>query len=200
MHQQERASKHPADDAGISRPWYREKWVWLLIAIPASSVIFGIIMLTLAIRSDTALVSDDYYKEGLAINQTMARERVAETLGLQGSMTLDDSTGQLSIVLDSTISSSAEGQRLGHIPTPPALVLEVAHPTKADQDAFIQLYPSQRGSGSYGSYESFVSAEVLRKLSGRRYFSLTDSANTWRIRAEGNLAQEDTVAIGQASE
>lgn len=200
MSQQEPSSSRPAAHAGDHRPWYREKWVWLLIAIPASSVVFGIIMLTLAIRSDTALVSDDYYKEGLAINQTMARERVAETLGLSGTMTLDDTSGQLNIVLDSSISSSAEGQRLGHIPTPPALVLEVAHPTKADQDAFIQLYPSQTGSASYGSYESVVSAEVLQKLSGRRYFSLTDSANTWRMRAEGNLAQEDSVAIGKASD
>lgn len=200
MSQQTTSDKPRSVDPVVVRPWYKEKWVWLLIALPASSVIFGVIMLTLAIRSDTALVSDDYYKEGLGINQVLAREKVASTLGLHGSMTLDDNSGQLNISLSAQSTAGTDRQRPTRVQPPPALVLEVTHPTKADQDAFIQLYPSQVGDGTFGNYESVVQADKLQKLLGRRYFSLTDSANTWRIKAEGNFAEEDSVALGQASD
>ena len=51
------------------RPWYQQAWPWFLISLPASAVIGGIITLMLAVNSPNALVVDDYYKEGLAINQ-----------------------------------------------------------------------------------------------------------------------------------
>ncbi len=35
-----------------SRPWYREPYVWLLIAIPAAAVLTGLITLAFAIASD----------------------------------------------------------------------------------------------------------------------------------------------------
>ena len=37
-------------------PWYRHGYVWLVIAVPMSSVIVGIIMFTLATRSYDGLV------------------------------------------------------------------------------------------------------------------------------------------------
>ncbi len=47
-------------------PWYRYKLVWMIIAIPAASVIAGINMIYLAVNTDDGLVVDDYYKEGMA--------------------------------------------------------------------------------------------------------------------------------------
>lgn len=181
------------------RPWYREKWVWFLIAIPSASVIFGIFMLTMAMQSDLAMVNDDYYKEGLAINQTLAREHRAEALGLNGTIALDDSSGRLLVTMDSTIASESEAGRLGHTSSAPALVLEINHPTRENMDAFIQLYAVDSGTAGYGRYESVLSAEVMRNVSGRRYFSVTDSGNTWRITAEGDLSAEDSVGLGKTA-
>lgn len=43
--------------------------------MPATAIVAGFITLWLAITSYDGLVADDYYKQGLAINQTLARER-----------------------------------------------------------------------------------------------------------------------------
>ena len=48
----------------LIRPWQREPMVWMLIAIPASSVLVGMVMLWLAIASYDGLVVDDYHQQG----------------------------------------------------------------------------------------------------------------------------------------
>jgi hypothetical protein len=62
--------------------WKREPLVWMLIAIPLSAVIMGVVMITLAIQSYSGLVVDDYYKKGKQINRVLARDKFAYELGL----------------------------------------------------------------------------------------------------------------------
>ena len=74
-----------------SKPtWKQEPLVWLLIAIPASAVVMGVVMLTLAIQSYSGLVIDDYYKHGKQINRVIERDRFAYELGLAAGMRLGD--------------------------------------------------------------------------------------------------------------
>ena len=54
-----------------SLPWYKERWTWLLMLMPATAIVAGFITLWLAITSFDGLVADDYYKQGLAVNQTL---------------------------------------------------------------------------------------------------------------------------------
>jgi hypothetical protein len=63
-------------------PWYKERWTWLLMLMPATAIVAGGITLWLAIKSFDGLVTDDYYKQGLAINQTLARANTAQDMGL----------------------------------------------------------------------------------------------------------------------
>ncbi len=63
--------------------WYREPYVWLLIAFPLSAVLAGIYTIMLAVSSNDGLVVDDYYKEGLEINRRLERDRKASELQLQ---------------------------------------------------------------------------------------------------------------------
>lgn len=67
---------------GEPRNWKQEPLVWLLIAIPLSAVIMGVVMITLAIQSYSGLVVDDYYKKGKQINRVIARDKFAYELGL----------------------------------------------------------------------------------------------------------------------
>jgi hypothetical protein len=71
-----------------STPWFRQRWPWLLIAGPAIVVVAGIVTIWLAIRSDDGLVADDYYKQGLAINQVIGRAERAQALGLTAKVTI----------------------------------------------------------------------------------------------------------------
>ena len=69
-------------------PWYREPYVWLLIAFPLLAVVGGFITLGLAIASNDGLVVDDYYKEGLMINRVLKRDQAAADLGLEAELQL----------------------------------------------------------------------------------------------------------------
>ena len=81
------------------KPWYREPFVWLLIAFPSTAVIAGFLMLSLAIVSDDGMVVDDYYRRGKEINLVLARDQAAAARGLQGRVEFDDAKHQLLIRL-----------------------------------------------------------------------------------------------------
>lgn len=69
----------PRPDAA---PWYTHRWPWLLMLGPASVVVAGAVATWLALGHPDAMVVDDYYKQGKAINQDLRRDRVASSLGL----------------------------------------------------------------------------------------------------------------------
>ena len=68
--------------------WYREPYVWFLIAIPLVAVVGGIITASLAIESNDGLVVDDYYKQGLEINRVLERDDAAEKLAIKADIQL----------------------------------------------------------------------------------------------------------------
>jgi len=65
-----------------SLPWYQYRWPWVLLAIPMSAVAFGIVMISTALIYPDDLVVDNYYKEGMAINRTLAMDAKAVALGV----------------------------------------------------------------------------------------------------------------------
>jgi len=85
------------------RNWKREPLVWMLIVIPASAVVMGVIMITLAIQSFSGLVVDDYYKKGKQINRVLARDQLAYELGLAATLSLD-AAGRIEIRFDSGVT------------------------------------------------------------------------------------------------
>lgn len=47
-----------------NRPWYKEPWPWVAIAIPGAAVIMGIITFYLAVSNpDYLVVDEDQYRE-----------------------------------------------------------------------------------------------------------------------------------------
>jgi len=78
-----------------SKPWYRQFWPWFLIAIPFSSVVMGVVMINLAISGKDSLVREDWYKDGMAINQRLDKQLKAKELGIKAELTLDKSSGDL---------------------------------------------------------------------------------------------------------
>ncbi len=85
------------------RNWRQEPLVWLLIGIPLSAVIMGIIILTLAIQSWSGLVVDDYYRKGKQINRVLARDQLAYELGLAADLRVLES-GRIEIRFDPGVS------------------------------------------------------------------------------------------------
>ena len=71
-----RASSSPVD--AVAPPWYRQRWPWLLVAGPSLVVVASLASAWIAVKSDDGVVAEDYYRQGLLINQKLAREMPAE--------------------------------------------------------------------------------------------------------------------------
>jgi len=56
-------------------PWYRYGHVWMLIAGPAIVIVAGIATAYIAMRSPDPLVAEDYYRQGIEINKTLAAQQ-----------------------------------------------------------------------------------------------------------------------------
>jgi hypothetical protein len=110
-----------------TEPWYKQFWPWFLISLPLSVVIASLVTINIAIQSDDGLVSDDYYKEGLAIHKNADSAARAEALGIVATLGYDADTGAISLALEKPLPGKA------------ALSLQVTHPTLPDQDQSIQL-------------------------------------------------------------
>jgi hypothetical protein len=145
-------------------PWYRQFWPWLLIALPATAVIASIATLIIAIEEPDGLVVGDYYKQGLAINQTLARDRNARFLGLQASGQIEPDSRR--VVLDLTGK-----QPLGN----PRLKLSLLHPTRAHMDQVIWL--QQAGQQTAEHY----TGRVQQLAPGNWYVLLEPEQGNWRL-------------------
>ena len=145
--------------ATTSKPWYREPWPWFLISLPATAVIAGVTTVWIAATSADGLVVGDYYKAGLAINQTLARDDAARALALTA--TLKNEDGALMLTL------------AGHMKAyPEQLALALAHPTRQGLDQTLAL--NHAGGGHYRT--------ALPALPpGKWHAQLTDTASTWRL-------------------
>ena len=108
------------------RPWYRQAWPWFLISLPASAVAGGIITLMLAVNSPNALVVDDYYKEGLAINQEKHRLATADEMGMTGLLRSDGKQLTLSLTSQPAVTEQM-------------LSLNITHSTRAELDRELTL-------------------------------------------------------------
>lgn len=107
----------------VERPWFKQPFVWMVIGIPLSSVIVGMIMLWLSIVSFDGMVADDYYKRGLQINRVLDRERAALHAELDGTLTLQATMSRLSL------RSAKIGFQL-----PDAVQVQMSFATSAGQD------------------------------------------------------------------
>ena len=56
-------------------PWWRFWHVWLVIAGPVAVVLAGLATMWIALSSPDPVVSQDYYRRGVEINQTLARQK-----------------------------------------------------------------------------------------------------------------------------
>ena len=112
-----------------ARPWYRERYVWLVIFFPAVAIIGGVHMLYLAISSYDGLVVDDYYKQGLKINRTLERDRQADAYQLAADIEIDAKLEEVKIRLSANANFSH----------PVQIDVSFLHATRAGLDRQIKL-------------------------------------------------------------
>lgn len=154
-----------------TKPWYRHPLVWLVILLPASSVIGGLALLTIAIRNADDTVVDDWYREGRTINRTMADEEQARRFGVRATL---DFKALPSVQLESRIP----------VPWPKRLTLKLRHPTVAARDHQLSLV--HQGEGRYlGDQQIQPDAEMIVTLAPENGY--------WRLQQRARLDDLHTV-------
>lgn len=161
------------------RPWYGHPEPWLLLAAPIAAIIAGLITGWLAATANNALVVDDYYRQGKAINQTLARDDQALRMGLSATLLADPLRNELTLSLVT---------RAGEVDLPEHLRLRLVHATRAELDQQVRL---RRGDDGRWHAAFAVPAPT------RWQVHLEDEEGRWRlIRQVDSFAQ--TIAFGPA--
>ncbi|HTN48994.1 MAG TPA: FixH family protein [Burkholderiaceae bacterium] len=117
--------------SGNPPPWYRQRWPWFLIALPATAVIGSMISAVLAVRTSDGSVAADYYKQGLAINQEVARAQLAQVLGLEAQVAL------AGLADGDRVRVEVRSQRAQ--PAESAVELRLVHPGRSGEDRVATL-------------------------------------------------------------
>jgi hypothetical protein len=178
------ATQGQPSDSGL--PWYRHFWPWFIVLLMGSAVTASIATVVIAFARRDSLVRDDWYKDGLAINRRLERDRYAEQLGIGARLELNERDGVVQVEL------SGQGARMEE-----SLTLALSHATRAERDRSFEL---MRTSSTL--FE--VRAEVPG--GGRWYATLEPTlleddglgAARWRLTRTIWLPQAEAIPFGAA--
>ena len=144
-----------------TQPWYKQFWPWFLMAPLFVTIILSSYMLYTAFTNKGSMVSDQYYKEGLAINAVIDDLLKAKQLGIQGALLFQDE--RLTLELTSKHPLPAD-----------SIQLQFYHPTNSDQDRTLTLLSA--GNGRYVSDLPVLST-------GKWYVDITGGETVpWRLK------------------
>jgi len=149
------------------QPWYKQFWPWFLLALPGAAVIASMHMLFVAAKGADQLVRQDYYKEGLAINERIAQVNRAKELGVQLRMSFVADTGSINLA-----SSKLDKEM--------PLTVEIIHPHYQQSDQVITL-KSLDGLNWRGDLSALPE--------GRRYIWVYQG-DQWMVKGEFNFKPE----------
>jgi hypothetical protein len=154
-------------------PWYKHRWPWLLMLGPFVVLVAGFVTMWISFSGADALVVDDYYKQGKAINQDLRRDRVASNLGLQFSLRYDAASGNL---------VGAMKGLTNQLP----LTLLLVHPTVPQKDKRIVVTPDSEGQFS-------LSLPMLERAHWQ--VQIEDAARSWRLQGDWSWPQQNKIDI-----
>ena len=149
-------------------PWYRQFWPWFLITPPLGTIIAAMITINIAIETDDGLVSENYYKDGLAIHRDADALARARALGVVAQLQFDTNANVVQVNINSN-SLQAFGQ----------LQLALDHPTLPNQDHLLSLQPV-----SPTTYE----AKLPELVSGNWKVKVIAEEAGWRLSGRASMA------------
>lgn len=165
-----------------TKPWYRQFWPWFLIVLPGTVVVAALTTVFIAFNNADSRVNDEYYSNGLAIEQIFAYDLRAKEYGLGAQFLWDTVTGEIVLTL------TQEGN-VPEIDYPAKVRLQFLHPGNESMDQEVTLSKITKG---------YYRAD-LETLPLHRYYlrlsSIPDKqANIeWRLQAELDFSQAQQI-------
>ena len=153
---------HNQDDNAQITPWYKEPWMFLVVGVPVAAIIWGGIILTLALTGKDSLVSDSYYKDGMTYTENKLLTSKAKRLQLVADFEYRDQEIYISV------TGFLDGQ-------PSYLTIQLIHPTLETSDETLTLQPAADGR--------FIGISSNDHL-GKRKVWLESPEQEWMIKDE----------------
>lgn len=165
----------------VEQPWYRNPMVWLVISLPSTAVIAGIITVFIAANTEDGLVVDDYYKQGLAINEVINHDRKASELGLSAFVDLNADSGAVLVSLSSDKAF-----------TPPAEIsFKLIHRTRSGEDQITTLISVPGGS----EYRGFLKPPIIEG----RWTIHVQGKDEWRLKQDFTTKEAEHILLNVTS-
>ena len=136
------------------------------------------LMIYSAITSENSLVSDNYYKDGLAINQSLSMDQKAQDLNLSAILKFNEK-GRVTAVLSGDLTTQ-----------PPFLTLKLLHPTLDGRDIQVKLLPEPGNT-----YSTLLESP----LKGRWYIDIIAHDSIWRLKGEGAFPSTTATVLNSNS-
>lgn len=143
---------------------------------PFIVIVAAFVTAWIAATTADPLVTDDYYKKGLAVDKTLARSRLAAERGIEARFKLTSES--IDVVLNSATPLDSP---------PTALSLTLSHPTRAGLDQTVVLHAT--AGQHYG-------AALRLPASGHWIVMIEDEAQTWRLMGNVVLPALGETVIG----
>lgn len=158
-------------------PWYRYPMVWMIVGIPFSAIIMGVIMIWLAVTTDDGLVADDYYKQGMAINRDLHRDALAQEYALSAVLEMNEADNliRINLVFD---KGSLENY-------PDTLQLKLQFSMHARNDLDLVL--------NHGQADNYIGMIKQPLIPGKWYLEL--SQGEWRLNAAMDVSKQVKVLL-----
>lgn len=155
-------------------PWYKEPWPWILMAGPAVVIVAGVVTTWLAVVSNDGLVTDDYYKQGMTVNQRLHRDHQAADMGLHADLMSSGSNVRLLIKANDGVG------------LPDVIAVKFAHPTQVGQDQLVKMT---------GEGQGFYTGQMATEIAGRWIVSIEDPAGNWRLQADWHVDSGEALRL-----
>ena len=164
-----------ANMLGDSRPWYQHRWPWLLMLGPFIVVVAACFTAWLAYSRQDALVVDDYYKQGKAINQDLRRDRAATSLGLDAGLHYDAASGRIG----GAVTTNGK-------PYVGKIAVRLVHSTQPEKD--IALNVTTRNDGSFDAVLPMLEIAHWQVL-------IENEQREWRLSGSWNWPHQRAVEL-----
>lgn len=156
-------------------PWYKERWMILVLGVPVVALCLGVVIVTLAVTGKDSLISDSYYKDGMAYTENRAFRDKGKRLQVKSVFTYNQGE------IRATISGYLDEQ-------PTFLTLQLIHPTLETEDETVMLQQTQDGS-----YLGLANNNHL----GKRKLWLQSPEQEWMIKDEGLIENGKQISLSQ---
>lgn len=156
-----------------TKPWYKQLWPWVLIAIPVITAVKAVHTVVVMQQHKPEIVIDDYYDAGKSINLQLAKYREAALRNLNATILVAGNKAIIRFTENAVL--------------PDNIHLDFYHPTLGAHDFAVDAERSG---------ELLYVATLPVTPDGRWRLTVTDQSQEWRLRANLVLPAEQEIKLG----